>query len=383
MRRALWIAALCGAIALGTGYFLREVPVPVVLAAVERGPVVASVANTRAGTVEACQRARLAPATGGQIARLPVNEGEDVQAGQLLLELWNQDLVAHLALAERETGAARARAEEACVLADVAEREAARLVRLKARGVASEETTEKAVGEARARRAACRAAQAGVEVSAAQVEVVRANLDRTRLYAPFAGVIAEINGEVGEFVTPSPIGIATLPTVDLIDRSCLYVKAPIDEVDAGGVRVGMPARIALDAFAGQRFSGRVRRVASYVLDLEKQARTVDVEVEFDEGQTLPELLAGYSADVEVILEKRDETLRVPTEAVLDGDHVLVYAAGRLGERVVRRGIMNWEHVEVLEGLVQGERVVISVDRPGVVAGAAAVPDETPRRGGRR
>lgn len=378
LRRAAWIAAGGAVLALALWYFTRSDPVAVVLAEVDRGTVVASVANTRAGTVEACQRARLAPNAGGQIARLPVREGDRVAASQLLLELWNEDLAAHLLLSERETNAARARVEEACTLADVAEREAARLIRLKAKGVASEETTERAVGEAQARRAACRAAEAGAEVSAAQVEVARANLDRTRLYAPFAGVVAEINGEVGEFVTPSPIGIATLPTVDLIDTDCLYVKAPIDEVDAGGVRVGMPARIALDAFAGRSFSGRVRRVASYVLDLEKQARTVDVEVAFDEGQSLPELLAGYSADVEVILETRPDVVRVPTEAVLEGSRVLVFADGALAERTVQPGVANWEHTEIASGLEPGERVVVSVDRAGVAAGVPAVPDETAR-----
>jgi HlyD family secretion protein len=216
-------------------------------------------------------------------------------------------------------------------------------------------------------------------VTAAQVDVARANLERTPLYAPFDGVVAEINGEVGEFVTPSPIGIATPPTVDLIDTSCLYVKAPIDEVDAGGVRRGMPARIVLDAFADRSFPGHVRRVANYVLDLEKQARTVDVEVEFEPESTLPDLLAGYSADVEVILDTRDDVVRVPTEAVLEGPRVLVYADGRLEERGIRSGLSNWEHTEVIEGLAPGEQVVLSVDREGVQAGIRAVPDDAPRR----
>jgi HlyD family secretion protein len=208
---------------------------------------------------------------------------------------------------------------------------------------------------------------------------MRANLERTRLYAPFGGVIAEINGELGEFVTPSPIGIATPPTVDLIDTACLYVKAPIDEVDAGGVRRGMPARVVLDAFADRSFAGRVRRVANYVLEVEKQARTVDVEVELEPDSSLPDLLAGYSADVEVILATRDDVVRVPTEAVLEGPRVLVYAGGRLEERRIRSGLSNWEHTEVAEGLSPGEQVVLSVDREGVKAGIRAVPDETPRR----
>jgi len=377
-RRAALIAGVVSVALLGGWYVTRAKPVPVILATADRGRVVSSVANTRAGTIEACQRARLSPAAGGQIAHMPVREGDVVERGALLLELWNQDLAAQLQLAERETAAARARVDEACTLANVAERDAARLESLRTKGVASEEATEKAVGESLARRAACRAAESSSEVTVAQVAVARANLDRTRLYAPFGGVVGEINGEIGEFVTPSPIGIATPPTVDLIDPTCLYVKAPIDEVDAGGVRRGMPARIVLDAFAGRSFVGHVRRVANYVLEVEKQARTVDVEVEFEPDPDLPDLLAGYSADVEVILATRDDVVRVPTEAVLEGARVLVYADGRLEERAIRSGLSNWEHTEVTEGLAPGEQVVLSVDREGVKAGIRAVPDETLR-----
>jgi HlyD family secretion protein len=378
-RRAAVLAAVAAAAVVAGWYFTRADPVPVVLAAVDRGRVVSSVSNTRAGTIEACQRAQLAPAAGGQIAHMPVREGDVVKGGDLLLELWNEDLAAQVELTERETVAARARVDEACTLASVAEREAARLVSLQTKGVASEDATEKAVGEAQARRAACRAAESTAKVTAAQVDVARANLERTRLYAPFAGVVAEINGEVGEFVTPSPIGIATPPTVDLIDTTCLYVKAPIDEVDAGGVRPGMPARIALDAFPARSFAGRVRRVANYVLEVEKQARTVDVEVEFDRAASPPPLLAGYSADVEVILATRDDVVRVPTEAVLEGPKVLVYADGVLEARPIRSGVSNWQHTEVTEGLEPNEQVVLSVDREGVREGTRAVPDESPKR----
>ena len=73
--------------------------------------------------------------------------------------------------------------------------------------------------------------------------------------------IAEVNGELGEYVTPSPVGIPTPPAIDLIDTQCLYISAPIDEVDAPEIRAGMAARISLDAFSKQFFHGHVRRVA--------------------------------------------------------------------------------------------------------------------------
>jgi len=375
MKRIAVIAALAVAVLAAVWLLSRPTPVAVALVTAERGPVAATVANTRAGTVDACRRAGLSPALGGQIASLPVEDGERVEAGELLLELWNDDIKAELTLSERDARAAKSRAREACIVADVAKRDAARLTKLRADGLASEEVADQAEGRAESTAAACTAAEDATRVSEARVDVTKAHLERTQLYAPFGGVIAEINGELGEFVTPSPVGIPTPPTVDLIDASCLYISAPIDEVDAPRVRAGLPARISLDAFPDRSFPGHVRRVAPYVLDQEKQARTVEIEAEFDDPEKAG-LLAGYSADVEVILEERADTLRLPTSVILPDKTVYVYdeAAGTIASRPVETGIANWEFTEILRGVESGDRVVSSIDRDGVVDGAAVTPE---------
>ncbi len=355
-------------------HITRPEPVEVVLRPVETGPVEKIVANTRAGTVEACRRAKLSPSIGGQIARLPVKEGDRVTAGQLLLELWNEDLVAQSALAESEAISAEARAKSACLQADVARREADRQVKLRRSGSASEEQADKIISRSESLRAECEAARAAVKTSGAAVGVARANLDRTRLRAPFDGIIAQINGELSEFVTPSPIGIPTPPAVDIVDVSCFYVTAPIDEVDAAAVSVGLPARISLDAFGDRRFAGRVRRIAPFVLDREKQARTVDVEVEFSRPEDFKHLLAGYSADVEIVLEARADTLRIPTHAILDGKRVFVFLPDQkvIRERAIVTGLSNWDVTEVISGLKPGELVVVNADRSGIADKAPAV-----------
>ena len=381
MRKHLKSIVITFAIVVGISVIVmfasRKEPLQVVLKPVERGTVRSTVANTRAGTLEACNRARLSPAIGGQIAQLPIKEGDHVQAGQLLLEMWNADRTAQVELAEREADAAKARAREACTIADVTKRESQRLAKLRKKGLSSEEAADKAAGEAKANAAACDAVRATARVSAARLAVARAKLEQTRLFAPFEGIVAEITGEVGEFVTPSPIGVPTPPAVDLVDTRCLYVAAPIDEVDAPAIRAGMPAFISLDAFANKKFAATVRRVAPYVLDREKQARTVDIEAEFaDKSQTV-DMLPGYSADVEVILESRDRVLRIPTEAVLEGGSVLIYDEGDkiLRERKIQTGISNWEFTEVTSGLKEGERITVSLDVDGVEDGAEVVPKD--------
>ncbi len=375
MKRFAIITGLAVAAVVAGWYVTRPDPISVTLITVERGPVSATVSNTRAGTVDACRRAGLSPATGGQIVLLSVVDGDVVEQGQLLLELWNDDLKAEIRLAQRDATAARSRATEACVIAEFAQREANRLTMLLADGLASEEDTDRAVGIAESSAAGCTAVEDGAKVAAARVEVTEAALQRTQLFAPFAGVIAEINGELGEFVTPSPIGIPTPPTVDLIDSSCLYISAPIDEVDAPAVREGLPVRISLDAFSDRTFSGHVRRVAPYVLDVEKQARTVEIEAEIDDPDK-GELLPGYSADVEVLLASEEDAVRVPTSVIMGGDQVYVYdeTLGQIELREIEPGISNWEYTEITRGLRPGERVVSSIDREGVEDGAAARPE---------
>ncbi|UCG71697.1 MAG: efflux RND transporter periplasmic adaptor subunit [Chromatiales bacterium] len=375
MNKKLIVALLVLAAGIAAAaWWLQPKPVKVAVVVAERGEVRATVANTRAGTVDACRRAGLSPALGGQMATLNVTEGDAVTKDQVLVELWNEDLKAEVLLAQRDTVAARRRADEVCVRSKVADREAQRLTRLLERGLTSEEEADLAVGDAEAKAAGCKAARETAQVSQAQVDVSKARLERTILRAPFDGVVAEINGELGEFVTPSPLGVATPPTIDLIDDTCLYISAPIDEVDAPAVRKDQLAVVTMDAFADQEFPGVVRRVAPYVLDQEKQARTVEIEVEIT-GRGDSNLLPGYSADVEVLLETRDDVLRIPTQVLMEGGRVMVLnASGVLEVREVSRGLANWEFTEILDGVSEGERLVLSVDREGVVEGAAAKPE---------
>jgi HlyD family secretion protein len=374
--KPILLLALAGAIAAGWWYAARPKPVEVRVRAAEVGTVEAIVANTRAGTVKACRRAKLAPGTGGQLDRLEVRAGDRVAAGQLLLELWNQDLKAQVLLAQREAEAGEARARAACLNADNAEREAQRQVKLKERRMASEEAVDRAITAAQAGLADCEAARATARVSAARVGVAQAELERTRLVAPFPGVVAEVSGELNEYVTPSPPGIPTPPAVDLIDDSCFYISAPIDEVDAARVKLGQAARISLDAFGERNLQGEVRRIAPYVLDVEKQARTVEVEVEILEPAPETPLLAGYSADVEIVIERREDVLSIPTGAVRVGEPpsvlLLEPGSGLIEAREIETGISNWERTQVTAGLAAGDQVILSIDREGVEEGARGV-----------
>lgn len=381
-RRILTLAIIIILVAGAFMFFSREKPVSVVVQKVERGPVESTVANTRAGTVKACRRAGLAPTTGGQIAKLLVHEGDQVKADQILLELWNDDLAAQLELAKSEATASTAQAEQACLVADEAERNAVRQQKLFNRQLTSEEKVDQAQTNAKAQHASCEAARATASVSKSRVAVAQATLDRTILRAPFAGTVAKINGELFEFVTPSPVGVITPPAVDLIDDSCLYISAPMDEVDAPAIKPGMDARISLDAFSGKSFPGIVQRIAPYVLEVEKQARTVDVETVFANPKDFNQMLPGYSADVEVILDAHKDALRIPSEAIMEGNRVLIYRGDGLPleERNIDTGLSNWKYTEIVSGLQAGEQIVTSIDREGVKAGVSAQAEQNVEKG---
>ncbi|MBL8396283.1 MAG: efflux RND transporter periplasmic adaptor subunit [Candidatus Accumulibacter sp.] len=382
VRRRLLIALAAVFLIAGVVWWVtRPEPVAVVLKTIERGLVEATISNTRAGTVEACQRTRLSTITGGRIEVLAVKEGDRVSKGQLLMKLWNDDQQAQSTWLAAQVATARQRVAEACIMAANLEREAERQSALRARGFVSGTREENARSEARARRASCAAAKADVAQAEARVRLSHVEQGRTVLYAPFAGTIAKIVGEVGEYSTPSPPGVPTPPAIDLIDDSCLYVKAPMDEVDAPRIAAGQPVRISLDALPGRSFAGTVRRIAPYVSAVEKQARTVDIEATFNDPSAPGKLLVGYSADLEVILAVRENVIRIASSALLAGGRVLVADSdGRLAERQVRTGLANWEFTEVIDGLQVGELVVTSLERAGVKPGAHYVEDHKPTTG---
>ena len=320
-----------------------------------------TVSNTRAGTIDACRRSKMSPAMGGQIATLAVEEGDMVEKDQILLELWNKETKARVKAAERSS-------DQTCIISAKAQRDADRVNELFSKGLASEEAKEAAVTNAESGLAACNAAKA-------QVEVTKASLERTQLIAHFGGIVAEIEGELGEYVTPSPVGVATKPTLDLIDNTCIYIKAPIDEIDAPEVVAGLKSRITMDAFGQKEFPATVRRVAPYVLDLEKQARTVEIEAVFDNPQEF--LLPGYSADITIIVDTSEETLSIPSQAVMGGNSVyLINSDGTISEKEIEVGLSNWQVTEVLGGLSLDDQIVLSIDRKGLEDGAKVSVEET-------
>jgi HlyD family secretion protein len=378
--RRIAVVAVLVVLGLAARYtLLRTDPVPVTVFRVARGAVEQTVTNSKSGTVRSRHRASLGPELGGRVAELPVREGDRVRRGDLLLRLADEDLRAQVEVRESAVVTARASRGESCTSADNAAREYARQVALARDEIVPEQTVEQYRTRRDATAAACEAAEARILEAAAALEAARVDLRRTIVRAPFDGIVAEVRTEVGEWITPSPPGIL-IPTVfDLIDPEAVYVSAPLDEVDVGRVREGLPVRVTLDAYPDRSFDGDVVRVAPYVQDAEDQNRTFEIEVELRDGAFARTLSPGTSADVEVVLDTKPDALRIPSYALIEGQRVLVLEDGALRDRAVEIGLRNWDFAEVVAGLEPGEAVVVSLDRAEVEAGApAAIEAETDR-----
>lgn len=377
--RTLVIVLVCAAAVFGWRAACRPVPVSVRVAPAARGAVEATVANSKAGTVLARVRSRLSAATSGTVAEIAVERGVHVAKGALLLRLDSASQAAELVLTERSVAVAEAVSAKSCVDAEHAARELERNRKLAADQIVSADVLDRLVSALDVARAQCAIDAAGVARAGAALQIARTELDKTVLRAPYDAIVADVPVQLGEWVSPS-VPLVAAPTVcDLIDPASLYVSAPMDEVDSGALRVGAPARITLDPFAGRTFTGRVARVAPFVLDIEQQNRTVEIEVELDDAAFARTLLPGTSADVEIVLERRENVLRIPAAALLPGGRVLVLERGVLVERALQLGLRNWDWCEVQAGLAEGDEVITSLQDAAVRAGARATVHAEPER----
>ncbi|HPR64393.1 MAG TPA: efflux RND transporter periplasmic adaptor subunit [Thermoanaerobaculia bacterium] len=366
--RAVWVLIGIGILYGAKLLFFAPKEIPVRAVTAELGTVEETVTNTRAGTVKVRTRASLSPQIGGRVISIPFRKGQSVHKGELLLRLDDSVQRAELALAKEDVVLTRAQQTEACLAANLAFKEWERGRSLAQDGISTEQQLDVLSTERDRTKAACDAATAAISQAEARVKLSQTYLDQTEIRAPFDGVIADLSTEVGEWITPSPPGVPIPAVIDLLDASSVYISAPIDEMDSERVSVGQKAYLTVDSRRGQKFMGTVVRVAPYVLDQLEQNRTVEVEAEFDDASNA-DILPGTSADVEIILNRKEDVLRIPTSAISDDNVVLVIEGDRLREQKIKTGLSNWQETEVIDGLKQGDRVVEARDSTSIKAGA--------------
>lgn len=358
-------------VAIGYSYKPETISVTVITA--DSGLVEQVINNSRAGSVKACKRSKLSMSMGGRVKELLVEQGDKVKQGQTLLTLWNDDQLAVLKQNQALLEAAELGQQEICLQSNYAANEAKRQTELDKQHLASQHNVEQALTTKESAAKACSQAKVMVKQASATVDMQLAIIEQTKLVAPFDGIVAEINGEVGEYVTPSPPGVPTPPAVDLINTDCLYVTVPIDEIDASQLQLDQKARVSLDAFNQQEFEATLVRISPYVKELERQARTVDVDLKFDHVPDNVQLLIGYSADASIIVKQHNSVLRIPTQYLAADNQIsIVNPHGEVEIRQLDIGLQNWTWTEVTGGLNKGDLIITSSHTPKLQPGDQVV-----------
>ncbi len=364
--RARWWVIAAGLLVLvfvlrATACRPRPIEVEVVKAA--RGRVEDAVTNSQAGTVKARLRARVGAERAGRVAAIPHREGSRARRGEALLLLDHSTAETQREVAKRDLEAASAVAEAARAAATLARQQHDRTASLFKSGLVSQGEMDLSKSRLESAEAELSGAAARDQRARSAIRLAQDELDHMRVLAPFDGIVSQRMVEVGEPVVPGQ------PVLEIVSLGRLYVSAPLDEIDIGRVREGLPARVTLDPYRGRVWQGVVTRVSPVVNDIKEQNRTLDVEVEMTPDPSAPGPKPGTSADVEIILDQRDGVLRVPTNAIIESKSVLVIENGKAVSRDVKTGLRNWDWTEITNGLAEGAAVITSLEKQGVKAGA--------------
>jgi RND family efflux transporter MFP subunit len=329
------------------------------------------------GYVVARVRAAVAPEVTGRLVELRVDVGDQVAKGALIGRLADEDLVARAREAEAVIAAAEAALVEETVRRDDLVREAVRQRELLARGLTSQSRHDAVATDAAAADARIASATARLETGRASLNVVRAQIEKMRIRAPFDGTVLEKNAELGEIVGPAFGGSAAsgggVPVVTMADLASTEVEVDVNETYIGRVTPDMPATITLDAYPDRSYPAAVRQI---VPTADRQKATVQVKVAFRErdARVLPEMGARVSflspAPAAGGVE-RSVQVWVPREALRhdaqDGTAVYLLREDRVVSTPVEVGPQVGGDVQILSGVGPGERVVVG-NEPAVAPG---------------
>lgn len=346
-------------------------PIPVKVKKVERGVVEEIVTNTRAGTFKTKLKAKLSPRTAGLVLSIPHKKGDFVKKGDLLLKIDDSIQRANLEAAKKQKEAIDAKLKEAEVSFNLSKKDEMRAFELLQNEIISQNYYDKAKAEMERAESILNSTKSLLKQAEAEVKLAEENLNLTKLYAPFDGFISEVYTEIGEWITPSPTGLLLPPVMEIINLEEFYVSAPIDEMDSKKVKIGNDVRVTLDSYPKKIFKGTLNKIGVYVQDLMEQNRTVEVEVKVElEGL---DVLPGTSADVEIITNRKENVLIIPTTAISSDGNVFVIEKGKIKIKKIKTGIQNWAVTEVIEGAKEGEIIVSTLERMDLKEGQKVHP----------
>lgn len=319
-------------------FYLPEAGVTVDTATAQQGTVQSTITVT--GKVISEQEVKLTSSMLGQIQSIEAKEGDIVKQGQILARLDASDLNAMVNRAR----AILARDEEA--VAEAA-RKLNRLRSVSASGGASRQVVDDAEAE-------WRSAVARKRVSESELRIMEIRLQKTRIIAPFDGVITSKSVQLGQWVEPAE----ALFHMAALDQQ--VIEAKVDAGDSGLITLGQQVSVSCDAFAGRTWNETVKWISPIVnAGKEDIANTFDARISL--SAEAPPLLLGQQVDVKIRTAYRENVMRLPFAAVTERNGhpvVAVVKEGRAHFVPVVTGIEDFTHVEIVKGIDVGMQVIL-------------------------
>lgn len=367
---------------------------------------------TATGKVQPMTQVNVSADVSAKITRLLVAEGDWVEKGALLLELDRERYIAAKESAEANLRAAQAQSNLARENMTKAGKDYERSQQLFEKHLESQAVLDSNYAAAEVEKARYQSTLDQVEQARAGLRQAMDDLSKTTIYAPMAGTVSKLNKEAGEICLGSQFQEDVI--LELSNLSGMEVLVEVDENDIVSVAIGDEAEIEVDALPDVKFRGEVTEIASSARI--SAAGTTDQKTEFEVKVAFADpgtrLRPGMTAAAEIVTDVREAALSVPIQSATvrtleqlgvgepepDGDEprfvpdddgfieiVWVVADGRASAHQVTTGIQSDTHIEIVDGIDEGDQIVvgsyraISRDLSDGAAVAAASPGEGPRR----
>ena len=346
------------------------------------------------GKIQPELEVKISPEVSGEIIELPIEEGDKVKKGQLLVRINPDIYIAAVNRTDAAVSAARAAVSQNKAQLLEAEKIHKRNESLFKKGAISQQEFDASLRGYQVAKLSVESAEFQLKSSEASLKEARDNLNRTTIYSPADGTVSMLNVEAGERV----VGTAQMAGTELLriaDLSQMEVLVEVNENDIVRVEMHDTASIEVDAFLGESFRGVITHIAN---SANLASTGVDQVTNFEvKIRVLPESYAhlmqnnsdvsplrpGMTAAVEIETEKRSDILVVPIQCVTlradtsrekrsarerreaikeagnDDEYEVVFAVedGMTKLKVVKTGIQDDKYIEIIKGLKEGERVV--------------------------
>jgi len=360
---------------------------PSKLAKVEKGDLAKSVVAT--GKIEPITKVEIKSKASGIVKKLHVEYGDKVKKGQVLAELDKEEIQARVAQAQAQLEASsaslngtRADLERAKVDAEGPDVPLLKRAYVRAQGMAKEgvvsasalddaqKNYEMSLNKQNVSKAQLQVLQAKIGQAQGQVAQDRANLKQleeqlgyTTIESPIDGIVLSRDVEIGDAVSSILVlGSSATLVMTLGDTSEVYVKGKVDESDIGKVYLGQPARIKVESFKDKTFTGKVTKISPMGVEKDN-VTTFEVRVSINNPEGV--LKAMMTANAEIILEEHKGVLQIPEGSIIyDKDKKasveIPDPKAKEGKKkiAVNIGISNGAKTELLQGLKEGDQVVL-------------------------